>query len=284
MNKVILLVLIFIAACKSPNNSTQNLAVLDHSNKSHKAKIKYFLNNLSRPDIFTKSLFNEEKFRHHFLDRAQGMDAFNQHLNKYRKKGLEIEVIRLLQDGDYVVSHSIYKSDVEEVVFDVFRFEGQYIVEHWNNTEVIKAKNKSGRTQTDGPTLINDLDKTASNKDRAFDYLTTLLVDKNWETIDTFFEGGIYYQHNTSVEDGVHSIKAVLKNFEQLNIPVGYKKIHKIVGEGNFVFTISEGYFDNKPIAYFDMLRIENNKIKEHWDVIEEIETKTNWKNPDGKF
>jgi hypothetical protein len=53
----------------------------------------------------------------------------------------------------------------DKAVFDVFRFEGKEIVEHWaNEQEKGPAPNVSGRTQLDGPAQVFDLDKTDANK------------------------------------------------------------------------------------------------------------------------
>jgi predicted SnoaL-like aldol condensation-catalyzing enzyme len=45
-----------------------------------------------------------------------------------------------------------------------------------------------------------------------------------------------------------------------------------------------EGELAGKPIALYDLYRIENGKIAEHWDVLEEIPARETWKNPNGKF
>ncbi len=65
---------------------------------------------------------------------------------------------------------------------------------------------------------------------------------------------------------------------------MNYNKNHKILGEGNFVLSISEGEFLEKHVAFYDLFRIEHGKIVEHWDTIEEIPTKENHKNKNGKF
>jgi predicted SnoaL-like aldol condensation-catalyzing enzyme len=36
------------------------------------------------------------------------------------------------------------------------------------------------------------------------------------------------------------------------------------VAEGNFVFAASEGTFSGKPMAFFDLFRVDNDKIAEH--------------------
>ena len=52
-----------------------------------------------------------------------------------------------------------------------------------------------------------------------------------------------------------------------------YKKIHKVLGEGNFVLTVSEGEWRGKPHVFYDLFRAKSGKLVEHWDVIQEIPT-----------
>jgi len=63
-----------------------------------------------------------------------------------------------------------------------------------------------------------------------------------------------------------------------------YDQIHKVLGEGNFVLVVSEGHLGGKHSSFYDLFRVENGKIAEHWDTIEEIPTKQQWKNNNGKF
>jgi predicted SnoaL-like aldol condensation-catalyzing enzyme len=53
-----------------------------------------------------------------------------------------------------------------------------------------------------------------------------------------------------------------------------YTKIHKVLGEGNFVLTVSEGKWNNTNNVFYDLFRIEDDKVVEHWDVIQPIPTK----------
>ena len=63
-----------------------------------------------------------------------------------------------------------------------------------------------------------------------------------------------------------------------------YTKNHIVSGEGNFVLAVSEGTFAGKPTSFYDLFRIENGKIAEHWDVIETIMPEADRKNTNGKF
>jgi len=197
---------------------------------------------------------------------------------------LRIEIIRTLQDNDYIFIQSKYTLGGEKIVYNVFRFEEGLIVEHWENSEAVKPPNPRGRTQIDGFLEIKDKEKTAQNKKLVVDFLTTLIINKDFEKADDFFDGNLYIQHNVDVPDGLNNIKKVLQDFQKQGIKVGFKKIHKVVGEGNFVVTLNEGFFEDQPTAYFDLFRVENNKIIEHWDVISLIPPENERKNSNGKF
>jgi len=40
----------------------------------------------------------------------------------------------------------------------------------------------------------------------------------------------------------------------------------------------------NEKVAFYDIFRIENSKVVEHWDTIEKIIPESEAKNPNGKF
>lgn len=63
-----------------------------------------------------------------------------------------------------------------------------------------------------------------------------------------------------------------------------YDKVHQVLAEGDMVLAVSEGTFGGKPTSYYDLWRIENDKIAEHWDVMETIADKSDWQNDNGKF
>ena len=49
--------------------------------------------------------------------------------------------------------------------------------------------------------------------------------------------------------------------------------IHKVLGEGDFVLVVSEGQWNGTTNAFYDLLRFENGKAVEHWDVIQPVPT-----------
>lgn len=52
---------------------------------------------------------------------------------------------------------------------------------------------------------------------------------------------------------------------------VVYKSVHEILGEGDFVLGVTEATSGGVPTDIYDLYRIENRKIAEHWDTLEAI-------------
>lgn len=172
--------------------------------------------------------------------------------------------IRAFEDGDKVFLQTVYNfaGAGEQVAFDIFRFdENGKIAEHWDNLAALAEPNPSGHTQTDGTMEVTDLDKTPD-----------------------YFDGDNYIQHNTGIADGVSGLNAALGALAEQGISMVYDEVHMVLAEGNFVLAVSEGTFGGAPTSYYDLWRVENGKIAEHWDVMETIADQSTWQNQNGKF
>jgi len=82
-----------------------------------------------------------------------------------------------------------------------------------------------------------------------------------------------YDQHNPMIKDGLSGIIEAVQQLTTTNNMFKYTKIHKVLGEGNFVLTISEGEWSGKPRVFYDLFRVKNGKMIEHCDVIQEKPT-----------
>lgn len=63
-----------------------------------------------------------------------------------------------------------------------------------------------------------------------------------------------------------------------------YSRVHKVLGEGNFVLVISEGSFAGKAVTFYDLFRVAGGKIAEHWDVVAPVLPADQHQNQNGKF
>ena len=253
---------------------------------SNKDKAVALITSLQTGDPKGVTYINPNKYIQHNLAVADGLAGFGEVMKHAPKGGFKSNVIRAYQDGDYAFLHTIYDFFGPKVGFDILRFENGLIVEHWDNLIDVAPANPSGHTQTDGPTKSTDLDKTEANKVIVKNFISTILMKGEMAKIGNFIDAGTedYIQHNPAIPDGLAGLGGALEGMAKQGITMVYSKIHKVLGEGNFVLTVSEGAFAGKATSFYDLFRVENGKIVEHWDIMETILPKTEWKNTNGKF
>ena len=115
-------------------------------------------------------------------------------------------------------------------------------------------------------------------------FVIDVLKGEHPERLTSYFNGNSYIQHNISIADGLDGLSSALETLAKQNIKMEYFRLHKVLGCGNFVLAVSEGAFAGKPTSYYDLFRVENGKIAEHWDVMETIAPESEWKHQNGKF
>ncbi len=233
------------------------------------------------------SLLKEDYIQHN-LAYGTGRDAFVASVEALAaaETPTTVENIRAFEDGDFVFLHTIYNfaGAGEQVAFDIFRFEDGLIAEHWDNLAPLAAANPSGHTQTDGPTEAADLDKTEDNRFLVENFLYDVMQGNDLAKTPEYFDGDAYIQHNTAIADGVSGLNAALAALSEAGIEMIYDETHMILAQGNFVLAVSEGTYGGAPTSYYDLWRVENGKIAEHWDVMETIADSSTWQNENGKF
>jgi predicted SnoaL-like aldol condensation-catalyzing enzyme len=229
-------------------------------------------------------VINSAKYIQHNLSAADGLAGLQALLQQLPKGSAKVNTVRAFEDGPHVFTHTEYDFFGPKIGFDIFRFEGNHIVEHWDNLQTTAGPNPSGHTMTDGPTNAKDPEGTDSNKHLAQQFVEDILINKKMDNMDRYFHGDNYIQHNSMIPDRVSGLKTALADWAKQGITLEYKAIHKVLGEGNFVLVVGEGELAGKPTAFYDLFRIENCKIAEHWDVIEQIPPREDWKNDNGKF
>lgn len=268
-------------ACSS-QVSTEDKAV----SLSNKDKAVALLDSIETGDQQAISYVNPDNYIQHNLAVGDGLAGFGAVLQALPEGSAKVDVKRAFQDGDYVFTHTDYNFFGPKVGFDVFRFENGQIVEHWDNLAAKTAPNPSGRTQLDGPAEATDLDKTGQNKALVSDFVDTILVKGDFAQLSRFIDGEDedYLQHNSAIADGLAGLGAAMKGMAEQGIEMAYTENHIVLGEGNFVLSISEGRFAGQHVSFYDLFRVDSNKIVEHWDVIEPIPAKDQWKNNNGKF
>ncbi|MCG1036689.1 nuclear transport factor 2 family protein [Polaribacter sp. DS7-9] len=250
----------------------------------NKEKAAALITSLETGDKSTIAYINPTNYKQHNLMVADGLEGFGEVLHHAPEGGFKANVVRTFQDGNYTFTHTIYDFFGPKVGFDIFKFEGGQIVEHWDNFSDKTAVNPSNHSQTDGTIDLTDLDKTEANKALIKDFVNTILINGEYDKMSNYFDGDHYIQHNSMIGDGLSGFGKAVEEMAKKGITMVFEKNHMVLGEGNFVLSVTEGKFAGKPTSFYDLFRIENGKIAEHWDTIETILPKEAHKNTNGKF
>lgn len=252
-------------------------------------KAKELINTFATGDADKAASLLAESYIQHNLAYGTGRDAFVESVEYLAGAPVKttVETVRAFEDGDKVFMHNLYNfaGAGDQVVFDIFRFdaEGQ-IAEHWDNFADVAAPNPSGHTQTDGPAEATGKDKTEANRALVDAFLVDVMQGKHPEKTPEYFDGDAYIQHNTTIADGLSGLGAALDAMAAQGIQMIYDTTHMVLAEGDFVLGVSEGTFSGAHTAYYDLWRVEDGKIAEHWDVMATIPEASEWANDNGKF
>lgn len=246
--------------------------------ETNKQKAQIYHTAVSEYDLNTIKELVREDYIQHNPRVSTGREAFLALLPQLKNFGTKIDNIRIFQDGAYVVMHHHWRNAApfgadEKVAFHIIRFDQRgLIAEHWSVMTDVAPLNPSGRSLIDGSTIIEDLTNTESNKARIV-ALFDLLVKTNtadYAGIVSKFFSPFYHQHHPNIADGVAGfIDAVTSK----KLAINYQRQHKVLGSGNYVLSIGEGFQHQVPTAFYDLFRLEGNVIVEHWSVYQEIPT-----------
>lgn len=268
-------------------NSQSNIK--EENKMTNTQKALELINTFANGDTEKAESLLAEGYIQHNLAYGTGRDAFVGSVAYLASAPVKTTVnnIRAFEDGDKVFLQTVYNfaGAGEQVAFDIFRFdENGKIAEHWDNLAAKAEPNPSGRTQIDGTMDLKDLDKTEANREVVKTFLYDVMQGNRPEKTPDYFDGDTYIQHNTGIADGLSGLGAALAAMAEQNIQMIYNTVHQVLAQGNFVLAVSEGTFGGAPTSYYDLWRVEDGKIAEHWDVMETIADESTWQNQNGKF
>lgn len=167
----------------------------------------------------------------------------------------QIKIVRTIEDGNLVFVHVhqyLNGGEAQWVTTDTFRAdENGRIVEHWDVIDYYRTPENDQLDQIFGDFEIKDLDKKAENKKLVRRFLTEI------------FQNGELEQWSDYVAE----------------YSVTFDFVFQLLGQGNYVVSYGQTQIDGVAYAQYDIFRLENGKIVEHWDnkeVMPKVEDLTN--------
>jgi predicted SnoaL-like aldol condensation-catalyzing enzyme len=117
--------------------------------------------------------------------------------------------------------------------------------------------------------MSSDLEK---NKRLVREYYEMAFNERKPEEAVEKYQGSYYRQHNPQAGDGPEPFIGFVKYYTQ-TYPDLHLDIKRIIAEGDLVVVHSHQtrYAGDRGVAVMDIFRLEDGKIVEHWDVLQDV-------------
>lgn len=219
--------------------------------------------------------YTGDKYIQHSTGVRDGVEGFVEFFEPFveRNPQREIELVRTFVDGRFVfvqAGQNINGGEARWVTTDLFDTDRNgKIIEHWDVIHELGGENPGGHTQLDGSTAITDLDQTEANKEVVWRLLTEAFIESPTAPMSDFISTESYVNHNPDAPDGLDALLEMDRTARERGETLYYRHVHRVMGQGNFVVSFAHQVWNNIDYAAFDIFRLDNGLIVEHWDNVE---------------
>ena len=231
-----------------------------------KQQVYALLKGIETGDSDSVKVVNEDKYIQHNPQTQEGGEGLAQLFERLSQTNPKVEIVRIFEDGDFVFGHTIYDFASVRIGFEVFRYEGEQVIEHWDNIQPRIGDMVSGSTE------VGDLELTEANRTLIGQFIDEVFVRDQPEKVEEYVHRKTFVEHSPTIEL-VEKARAMK-----------YIRNHRLLAEGNFVLAVNEGYNGEVHTSFYDLFRVDQGKIVEHWETTEAVPPRSHWKNDNGKF
>jgi predicted SnoaL-like aldol condensation-catalyzing enzyme len=250
-----------------------------------KDQICALLKGIETGDAASVAVVNEERYIQHNPQTHEGSEGLAALFKRLSKSSPRVNIVRVFEDGDYIFAHTEYDFARRNIGFEVFRFEGAQAIEHWDNIQKRQGPNSSGHSMVDGEIEVSHPDKTETNRETVRTFINQVLINGRVDSLESFVSEQSFTEHNPRLADGVQTLRSALAGRMSDDEPrINYQRIHRLLAEGNFVLSVCEGLLSGVHSSFYDLFRLSEGKIAEHWDTTESVPPREEWKNNNGNF
>ncbi len=246
-------------------------------------KLRKLLKGIETGDPDAASVVNEAKYIQHNPQTHEGSEGLAVLFARLAKTNPRVNIVRAFDDGDYAFGHTEYDFSTRRIGFEVFRFEDGLAVEHWDNIQAREGPNASGRSMVDGPVEAEDLEATETNRALVREFLEEVMIGGALDRLEEFVAPDLI-QHTPTMVDGLEQLRTALSATADGERVVILSRLHRVLAQGNFVLTVSEGTRAGAPTSFYSLWRVADGRVAEHWNTVEKVPPQSEWKNDNGKF
>ena len=250
-----------------------------------KQQICKLLKGIETGDPESVAVVNEDVYVQHNPQTHEGSEGLAALFKRLSETSPRVNIARVFEDDDFVFAHTEYDFSARNIGFEIFRFENGRAVEHWDNIQKRKGPNRSGHSMVDGESAVTGLNATERNREVVRSFVENVLIQRETDKLAAYINQEEYTEHNPDMGDDLSDLKQMLSKSTGKDSTLGeYRKCHRLLAEGNFVLSVCEGYRQQSQTSFFDLYRLKDGVIVEHWDTKEAIPPRSQWKNNNGKF
>lgn len=261
---IALLCAILLVSCIQQNKKKSNKHIENMKHNNKQIVLDFFINAIGKADstYASKALTND--YIQHNPSVKSGKAGFLEMISFLKQlpkpDNPTKPFIRAICEDNYVVLHfEVEFAGQKKTVLDLYRLDNGLIAEHWDAIKDSSPSTTNGNPEVEGPNMIENKELKDKNKSIVENYANKVLVTRNFEQMPNYLNSNLI-QHNPEIDNGLVSLKSFYKD-------VSIEKVHRIIGEGNFVVTQSNGKKEGKEWVFYDVYRLDKGKITEHWSV-----------------
>ncbi|WP_420860587.1 hypothetical protein [Algirhabdus cladophorae] len=228
--------------------------------------------------------YTGHRYTQHSTGVGDGAEGFLTFFEPFveRNPDREIEIVRIFEDGPWVFCsayQSLNKGAAQWVTMDLFYTDAKgLILEHWDTIAEYKPETLSGEDMVGGAREVNLAANTQASKDVVLEYTKQVRQEADVSKLDQFVAEDLI-EHAATIGAG----RSGLAEWLASDAAGQFEMLFQLVGQGDFVTTYCKRRAGDKDIAAFDIYRVADGKIVEHWMNEEEISPRDQWGNS-GKF
>ncbi|WPV02548.1 nuclear transport factor 2 family protein [Mucilaginibacter sp. cycad4] len=211
--------------------------------------------------------FIVEDYKQHNPTVKQGRAGIIEMINYLKTlppppEGAKSPIVRSIQEGDFVVTHlDVQFMGKHMAVVDLFKLKDGMLIEHWDAIQPLPDESGKTVTSTNGTAEIDHSALAENSKLVVAQFYKAIIAKQSAnQFIDT-----AYVEHDGSV---FASGGGLVKYLSQ---PERAIKIYRLIAEGDFVVVQSQFNRTHKTFVFYEIFRVAEDKIAEHWSVEQAI-------------
>lgn len=225
---------------------------MKHHNSSKEIVLDFWRLAIGQRDLlFARQVISDHYIQHSATvkDGKEGVLESLEALAKIPKQQNEIKPpMRVIADHDFVAVHMLLEIGGRRfALLDLMRVQDGLLVEHWDAMQIIP--DSLGTSTVDGPTAPGGNRENHENKHLITNYVHRALLAH--ENNNAQFIADNFIEH-----DPHHCLQRC-----------SFDRLHRVIGEGDLVLSQTTGTIESKPYVLYDIFRVSEGRIAEHWNV-----------------